>query len=65
MPVGFRKHFYHRGITFGFFGGLGSTSVTPWTTSNQTVQEYNALILSRGLAIMVGVNNLTVGAGAG
>ncbi len=64
-PVGLRKHFSHRGITVGFFGGLGSTAVTPWTTNNQTVQEYNALILSRGLAIMVGVNNLTVGAGAG
>lgn len=64
-PLGLRKHYYHRGITLGFFGGLGSTAVTPSTTSNLTLQEYNALILTRGIAIMIGVNNLTVGVGAG
>ncbi|WP_276374643.1 hypothetical protein [Chryseolinea sp. H1M3-3] len=64
-PVGLRKSFSHRGITLGGFGGIGSSSVTPWTTNNQTFDEYNAFIISRGLAIMIGVNHLTVGVGVG
>lgn len=64
-PVGLKKRFYHRGITFGAFGGIGSTSINPATTKNQTADEYNAFILTRGLAVMLGVNNLTVGLGVG
>jgi hypothetical protein len=64
-PAGVKKSYAHRGITLGAFGGIGSSSITPWTTNNQTTEEYNAFILSRGLAVMVGVNSLTVGAGVG
>lgn len=64
-PVGVKQIHKHRGITGGLFGGIGSTSITPWTTNNQTTDEYNGLILTRGIAIMVGVNNLTVGLGIG
>jgi len=64
-PLGRKQSFRHRALTVGTFGGLGSTSVTPWTTNNQTTDEYSGLILSRGLAFMVGVNNLTVGLGIG
>ena len=64
-PVGIRKSFHHRGITAGGFGGLGATSITPWTTNNLTTDEYNGIILTRGLAIMFALNNLTVGAGVG
>lgn len=64
-PAGWIRSFKHRALSVGVFGGLGSTSVTPWTTNNQTTDEYSGLVLSRGLAFMVGVNNLTVGIGVG
>jgi hypothetical protein len=64
-PLGYRQKTSHRGITVGGFGGVGSTAMTPWTTNNQMTDEYNGLVLTRGLAIMVGINTLTVGLGVG
>jgi hypothetical protein len=64
-PVGWRKTYNHRGLTVGAFGGIGSTSVTPWTTNNQMTDEYSGFIFTRGLAVMAGINNLTVGLGIG
>jgi hypothetical protein len=64
-PFGTKNKVNHRALTFGAFGGLGSTTISPSTTQNQTSDDYNALILTRGLSIMVGINNLTVGLGAG
>jgi hypothetical protein len=55
----------HRGVTVGAFGGIASTGVTPWTTNNLSSDEYNGLILSRGFALMIGLNTLTVGLGVG
>jgi hypothetical protein len=64
-PVGLKRIYKHRGLSIGAFGGLGSTSITPYTTANKITEEYSGFILSRGLATMVGVNNLTVGIGIG
>ena len=64
-PVGVVKKLRHRALTIGAFGGLGTTSITPWTTNNQTSDEYNGFILNRGISLMAGVNNLTVGVGIG
>jgi hypothetical protein len=64
-PIGWRRSYKHRGISFGGFGGLGSTAVTPWTTNYLLNDEYNGLVLSRGVAVMVGMSNLTVGVGIG
>jgi hypothetical protein len=64
-PAGILKKVRHRAITVGAFGGLGTTSITPWTTNNGTTDEYSGFILNRGIAIMGGVNNLTVGFGVG
>jgi hypothetical protein len=64
-PLGYRQKSSHRGVTVGGFGGVGSTAMTPWTTNNQMTDEYNGLVLTRGLAIMVGINTLTVGLGIG
>ena len=64
-PVGLRPAHEHSALSVGLFGGLGSTAVTPWTTNNMTTDEYNGLIFSRGIALMVGVGNLTVGVGLG
>jgi hypothetical protein len=64
-PIGLVKANHHRAITMGAFGGIGATAITPWTTGNKITDEYSGLVLSRGIAAMVGVNNLTVGLGVG
>jgi len=64
-PAGLVKRVRHRAITIGAFGGIGTTSITPWTTNNGTTDEYNGFILNRGISLMGGVNNLTVGIGVG
>lgn len=64
-PKGQIRHTRHKAVSAGVFGGMGSTSITPWTTNQGTTDEYNGFILSRGIALMFGVNNLTVGAGVG
>jgi hypothetical protein len=64
-PAGWIQTHKHRALSVGVFGGLGATSVTPWTTNYQTTDEYSGVVLSRGLAFMVGINKLTVGIGVG
>ncbi|QOI96670.1 MAG: hypothetical protein HRU69_03825 [Flammeovirgaceae bacterium] len=64
-PAGIKKIHRHRAFTIGAFGGMGSTFVSPWTTNNQTTDEYDGFILSRGFAAMAGINNLTVGVALG
>ena len=64
-PAGLVKKVRHRALTFGAFGGIGTSSITPWTTNNGTTDEYSGFILNRGISVMGGVNNLTVGLGIG
>ena len=64
-PLGTVKKFRHRALSIGTFGGIGATSITPWTTNYRTTDEYTSLIMSRGLAAMFGVNKITVGLGIG
>lgn len=64
-PFGAKNKISHRAVTLGGFGGLGSTIISPTITRNQTADEYNALVLTLGLGVMVGINNITVGLGVG
>jgi hypothetical protein len=64
-PGGLSQNLKQIGFSAGVFGGLGSTFISQWTTHGGTQDEYNGFILSRGLAFLVGFNNLTVGVGVG
>jgi hypothetical protein len=64
-PSGIKRIPLHRGLALGAFGGLGATAVNPWTTNYQTQDEYAALVLNRGIAALIGVNNLTFGLSIG
>lgn len=64
-PAGLVKKLRHRAFTGGVFGGFGGTFISPWTTDFRTTDEYNGLILSRGISAMVGIKSLTVGVGVG
>lgn len=64
-PSGVRKYQLHKGISFGTFGGLGAATIGPWTTNYRTQDEYAGFILTRGLAVLIGINSLTFGLGLG
>jgi hypothetical protein len=64
-PAGLVKQIHHRAMTIGSFGGFGSSFISPWTTNYRTTDEYSALVLTRGVSLMFGVNKLTVGLGVG
>ena len=64
-PHGVKTYRLHKGISFGAFGGIGAATITPWTTNYQTQDEYTGFVLTRGLAVLVGVNSLTFGVGLG
>lgn len=64
-PIGWKRYYKHHGISVGGFGGLGAAAITPWTTNGKIGDEYSGFVISRGLAVLVGINNLTVGTGIG
>lgn len=64
-PAGAKKSNHHRAVTVGAFGGISSTFVSPWTTNFAIGDEYDGLVISRGVSSMVGINQLTVGVALG
>ena len=64
-PFGTQLRRGHHAATFGLFGGIGTTAVTPWTTNYRTPDEYYGAVISRGGAVMFGLRSLTVGVGVG
>ncbi len=62
---GVKKELHHLGLTMGGFVGLGTSIISPWTTNNQTTDEYDGFILIRGISAMMAFNNLTFGVGVG
>ncbi len=55
----------HFGYSVGLFTGLGNTFISPTTTNNILPQEYDAVVWSKGIAAIAGVNNFTVGLAVG
>ncbi len=64
-PIGAKQKLQHHALTMGVFGGLGNTFISQWTTNYQTQDEYNGFIITRGVSLMAGIDNLTVGIGVG
>jgi hypothetical protein len=64
-PAGLIKELKHSAITVGGFGGIGTAFISPWSTNYRTTDEYDGVVLTRGLAFMIGINSLTVGMGVG
>lgn len=61
---------YHRRInhfaySFGGFVGLGATQMNPFVTSNRVQSEYDGVILTKGIAGLIGVGEFTFGAAVG
>lgn len=55
----------HYGMTFGFFSGLGSTSINPLVTQDRISYEYDGITWSNGIALSFAFNYLNLGIGFG
>lgn len=58
----YQRRMNHFGYSLGFFGGLGATQMNPFVTTNLIQYEYDGVVLTKGIAGMVGIGNLTFGA---
>ena len=61
----FQRQINHFGFSAGVFLGLGNTAMTPSTTRNGIMTEYDGLILQKGVASIIAVNKLTLGLSIG
>jgi hypothetical protein len=61
----YQRRINHFAYSLGFFTGLGATSINPFVTNNTTINEYDGVIISKGVAGMIGIGNLTFGAALG
>ncbi len=52
-------------FSYGGFIGLGSTFMSPTTTAHQTDEEYDGVVLQKGIAGVIEVNNFTLGIALG
>lgn len=65
-PLGRRiRKQYHREIDIGPFIGFGATAVNPSTTASRITEEYDGVVLQKGLALFIGSGQLTIGLGLG
>jgi hypothetical protein len=64
-PAGQDRSFRRHGVTVGAFGGFGTTAISPWTTNNQTTDEYSGFVFTRGIAAMMAARSLSLGIGLG
>lgn len=51
----------HYGFSLGGFIGLGSSTIGQHTTNNQLSYEYDGVILNKGIAAIIAVDNFTIG----
>lgn len=65
-PLGIaQRQISHTGFSFGVFAGFGNTFMSPTNTQNVLQQEYDGVVLTKGLAAIVAVERLTVGLSLG
>jgi hypothetical protein len=55
----------HVGFDAGIFAGIGTTPVNPTVTLNEISQEYDGLVLQKGIAAFITFGNFSVGLACG
>jgi len=60
-----RQHMNHTEIDAGAFAGLGTTPINASVTENNVTAEYDGLVLQKGVAVFIGIQNLSIGVGLG
>ena len=51
----------HRGFSLGILTGVGNTFMSPTTTDDNIVQEYDGIVWTKGIAGIFAVNAITLG----
>jgi len=51
----------HRGFSFGLLTGFGNTFMSPTTTDENIIQEYDGIVWTKGVAGIFAVNAITLG----
>jgi hypothetical protein len=57
----YKKQIKHYGLSSGIFTGLGGSPLNPAVTENHISHEYDGLVWSNGFAVIMGVNNASLG----
>jgi hypothetical protein len=61
----YQRRMSHFAYSVGFFAGMGATTINPFVTGNQVQSEYDGVVITKGIAGLLGVGNLTFGATIG
>lgn len=61
----YQKNINHFGYSVGIFAGLGATFMSPYVTNNRIATEYDGVVITKGIAGLIGIGNLTFGAAIG
>ncbi len=61
----YNREVSHYGFSFGGFTGIGGTAVNPTVTENNTDREYDGVVWMKGVAAIIGINNITIGLALG
>lgn len=65
-PLGNRtREMHHFEIDIGPFAGIGATAINPSTTAGLVAEEYDGVLLQKGLAVFVGGGRFSLGLGLG
>ena len=65
-PLGkYPRQTQHYGISYGLFTGFGGTAINQWVTRSGVTSEYDGVVWSKGLAGIIGFNNVTIGLALG
>ena len=65
-PIGvYKREVHHFGLSGGVFAGLGNSALNEWTTKPAIDKEYDGVVFTKGIALVGGVQNLSVGLALG
>jgi hypothetical protein len=64
-PGFYKRRVEHYGYSAGGFFGIGATAMNPWVTSNNITEEYDGVVITKGIALNIAVNSFTFGLAVG
>jgi hypothetical protein len=65
-PLGKRhREINHFELDIGPFAGIGATAINPSTTEGQVAEEYDGVVLQKGVAVFFGGSRFSIGIGLG
>jgi hypothetical protein len=60
-----QREIHHFAVDFGPFAGIGATAINPSTTHDRVAEEYDGVVLQKGIAVFIGSSRFSIGIGLG